>query len=175
MNFITKENLQQLLEKTSNALLSMARDHCWNKISDNSLYIISEDSDTELNSFARNKIRKLVNDKKTPQQLSALMPRLNDVYSDTYEFNLYIYKAKRDKTIIEITYRIKRYYGYDAEYKEMIKNSPPLLHCKVPIPYYAHIMQGKNKQFNINWELYPIDHVLRLFWHRLKYKFHRFF
>lgn len=172
MSYVTMETLQQRLEEATVSLLSMARNMSWNKISDNCFYIISKEEVSGYLSFEEErKLRKKTNDKKLPEELYALMPTLNELYSDIAEFNLFVYRAERTKTIIEISYYPLQ--QPESPIKHTIKKHSPGLHCKVAMPNYANGVSGKNKKFNINWQLNPPDHVLKVFWTRLRYKYNK--
>jgi hypothetical protein len=171
IGYIVKETMQQQLKDATVSLLFMARDLTWNKISDNCLYIISNEEENTLNFNESRKIRKSVNDKKTPEQLSALMPKLNELFPNLHDVNLYIYRAEPNKTVIEISYYPKTL--LHPQNFEELKDIPSMLHCKVAIPNYASNISGKYKKFNINWPLSPIDHRLKAFWYRLRYKYNK--
>ncbi|AYL94028.1 hypothetical protein [Mucilaginibacter celer] len=172
IGYIVKEAMQQQLTDATVSLLAMARELTWNKISDNCLYIISEEEENNLNAKESRKIRKSLNDKKKPEQLSALMPKLNELFPNLHNITLYIYRAEPNKTVIEISYYPKSLL-HPLNFEEL-KDVPSMLHCQVAIPNYADaIVLGKEQKFNINWPLAPIDHRLKEFWHRLKYKYHK--
>lgn len=139
----------------------MARDLTWNNISDNCVYIISEYNDSAENAFERNKIRKALNDKKTPQLLTEIDQELSSLYADIYQIDLYVYRAKKDNTIIEI--ELLRKSSLDAEYRKTIQDNPPSLHCKVAMPSYY---QNKKEKFDIHWQNGTLGH----WWKMLRWR-----
>lgn len=167
---ITKNTLKENLKKATSSLIDMAKELCWNTISDDCVYIISEIDDSVGNNFIeRAKIRKKNNDKKTPKSLSEIIPKLHQIFDNLYDINLYIYRALPNKTIIEIRYFLKT--SHTPEYYPTIKNNPPMLHCKVATPPYASDFFNTTKmKFDIHWELDSIRHQWKLFWYRLRYK-----
>ncbi len=64
MDNITKNNLELNLKEATFDLLEMARKSCWNKISDNTCYIISEIVEDDYTFTERQLARKKANDKK---------------------------------------------------------------------------------------------------------------
>ncbi|WP_298782758.1 hypothetical protein, partial [uncultured Polaribacter sp.] len=168
---LKKIELQEKIRKATSSLIDMAKDMCWNKISENYEYIKSEiDESIGKNSFERAKIRKKVNDKKTAKSLSEIVSELNAIYENLYDINLHIYKSLPNKTIIEIRYFLKT--SHTAEFYPTIKNNSPMLHCKVGIPpYFSKHPNSAEKQkiFDVNWELGGIRHELNKFWWEMKY------
>jgi len=102
----TKENLESSLKEATKKLLNLARDICWNKISDNTTYIISEIEDIEIpNDFYKSLLaRKEANSKKTPKSIEEITIDLNLIFENLYDINLHIYKSEKYKTITEIRY-----------------------------------------------------------------------
>ncbi|MGB1039399.1 MAG: hypothetical protein ACPGVD_00835, partial [Flavobacteriales bacterium] len=64
MKIVTKNNLELNLKEATSSLLEMARNSCWNKISNNTSYIISEIINNEQNFFDKRVKRKKANEKK---------------------------------------------------------------------------------------------------------------
>ncbi|UOE47644.1 hypothetical protein MTO98_24850 [Mucilaginibacter sp. SMC90] len=168
MNIITKATLYDHLAGATVSLLEIARKLSWNKITDNCLYITSEIENSTQGFCDLHKLRKQNNDQKMLRSLADVMPQLLSLYDNLHDINLYIYRAERNVTIIEIAYYLKT--SLDAMYRETIITDPPMLHCKVPIPNYRALKEDRDKKFDINWQLNPLNHRLRVFWMRLKYK-----
>lgn len=161
MKKVTKNKLEQNLKEATSTLLEMARNSCWNKISDNTSYIISE-----IKKGVRNRTeRKKENEKKEPESLGKITAELKAIYENLYDINLYIYKSEKEKTIIEIQYYPKS--SLESDFYETVKNNEPMLHMKVEIPPYVN---NKTEKYDVNWELGGIKHELNLFWSRLKFK-----
>lgn len=160
---MTKESLKEDIENVIPKLLEMAKDLCWNNLSDNLVYIISKIPNSGGNFKEEEKIRKELNDKTIPMSFDEVINKLLIQYENLYDINLYIYKANKNNTIIDI-----RYYpisSLDKEYQLTVKNNPPMLHCKVAMPPYK-----KNEKFDINWEHGGVRHAWNKYWGRKKAK-----
>tara|TARA_R110000751_G_scaffold289097_1_gene395301 strand:+ start:55 stop:609 length:555 start_codon:yes stop_codon:yes gene_type:complete len=172
---LKKIELQEKIRKATSSLIDMAKDMCWNKISENCEYIMSEiDESIGKNFFERAKIRKKINDRKSPKSLSGIVADLTSIYENLYDINLYIYKSLPNKTIIEIRYFLKT--SHTDEFYPTIKNNEPMLHCKVGIPpYVAKKPNSTEKQelFDVNWQLGGIRHEWKKFWWRAEYRISR--
>jgi hypothetical protein len=172
---LKKIELQEKIRNATSSLTDMANNMCWNKISENCEYIKSEiDESIGKNFFERAKIRKNINDKKSPKSLSGIVADLTEFYENLYDINLYIYKSLPNKTIIEIRYFLKT--SHTDEFYPTIKNNEPMLHCKVGIPpYVAKKPNSTEKQelFDVNWELGGIRHEWKKFWWRAEYRINR--
>ena len=163
---MTKENLHNDLKDATVKLLELARDHSWNTISDNCLYIISEiKNSTGKSFFEQRKIRKKINQNKEPKPLQLIVMELAAIYEYLYDVNLYIYKATSNSTVVEIQFYPKS--SLDKDYLEKVKNNEPMLHAKVAIPSYSN--ESKSK-FDINWELGGFGHGWKMYWWRKKTK-----
>ena len=167
-----KAELENKISEATSSLIDMATDICWNKISRNCEYIMSEiDESIGKNYFERAKIRKKINDKKSPKSLNKIVTELTAIYENLYDINLYIYKSLSNKTIIEIRYFLKT--SHTAEFYPTIINNEPMLHCKVARPSYATKPPNSNKpekKFDVNWELGGIRHELNMFLDKLRYR-----
>lgn len=160
-----KENIYTELTASSKLLLNLARDLSFSYISDNCLYIITKISDNAKNFHDRNKIRLKENSLKVPKSLSQILPDLEALYSNFYDVNLYIYKADKQVTIIEIQYYPRS--SLEMEYNEKTEFQESMLHCKVSLPAY-HI--DTKEKFDINWEFEPLNHRWKMFWWKRKIK-----
>ncbi|EDP70780.1 hypothetical protein FBALC1_08473 [Flavobacteriales bacterium ALC-1] len=161
MKTVTKNNLEKNLKETTSTLLEMARNSCWNKISDNTSYIMSEIKNDLLNRSKRKKL----NDKKKPKSLEKITAELREIYENLYDINLYIYKSEKESTIIEIQYYPKS--SLESEFYETIKNNDPMLHMKIGIPPYVN---NKTEKYDVNWELGGMRYEWNLFSSRLRFK-----
>ena len=161
-----KENLHNDLTEGTEKLLGMARDHSWNPISNNCLYIISEIKDSNgKNFFEQRKIRKKVNRNKEPKELQVVVSELNCIYENLYDVNLYVFESTSKQTVVEMQFYPKS--SLDRDYLEKIKNNAPMLHCKVAIPPYSNDDKSK---FDINWELGGFRHNWKMYWWRKRTK-----
>ncbi len=162
---VTKNNLELNLKEATSSLLEMARNSCWNKISDNTSYIISEIRNDERNFFDKRIERKKVNEKKKPKSLEQITAELKDIYEDLYDINLYVYKSRKESTIIEIQYYPKS--SLEPDFYETVKENNPMLHCKVGLPNYR---RNDTDKFDINWELGGIRHEWNSFLGKVRFK-----
>ncbi|CAM3880741.1 hypothetical protein MUGA111182_14960 [Mucilaginibacter galii] len=160
---ITKENLSEQLRDATTTLLEQARQSCWNNISDNCRFILSETTDSSAKNFIElRRLRKTVNDKKNPEPLDSVLPHLMLMYTNLHDLNLYIYRSSKNLTIVEIAYYLKS--SLDVEYQQSMVNDSTMLHCKVAVPIYSK--WGKPK-FDINWEQETFNHRWQMFWYRI--------
>lgn len=156
---MTLETLEIEIKEAIPRLFEMARNLTRNKISYNYKLILTEIKNSSENFHEERKINKLVNDKKVPVSLMELMPTLKKLYSNFYDINLHIYKAKRDITIIDFRYYPKS--SLNKDFRAKILDNPPMLHCKVAHPPW---LSDKKEKFDINWEHYEGLNKLRLLW-----------
>ncbi len=165
---MTKAELENKISDATSKLIDMATDTCWNQISRNCEYIMSEiDDSIGRNFFERRKIRKKINDKKSSKSLSGIIDELTTLYDNLYDINLYIYKSLSNKTIIEIKYFLKT--SHPKEFYLTIINNEPMLHCKVSKPRYITSLPNsteREKKFDVNWELGGVRHE----WNDLLFK-----
>jgi hypothetical protein len=177
-NIITKESLPEQIGDATTSLLKLARESCWNNISDNCRFILSEiKEDSSVKNFIELRgLRKTINDKKHPEPLDNILPRLLSIYANLHDINLYIYRSSKNLTIIEIAYYLKS--SLEPDYQKTITNDPPMLHCKVAIPIYSTDSEFKfdysaasKRKFDINWEHQTFFyHRWQIFWYRFKYR-----
>ncbi|WP_103068136.1 hypothetical protein [Aquimarina sediminis] len=164
MKTITKNTLQQYLKEATTTLLDMARNTCWNTISNHTSFIISE-IPNDVEELRKMHIeRKKINDKKIPKPLHQVATELELIYENLYDINLYVYKSEKDRTIVEIQYFPKS--SLDPEFYKIVKENAPMVHCKIATPLYQN---DKTKKYDVNWELGGIKYKSSMFWHRLKF------
>ena len=82
---------------------------------------------------------------------------------------MYIYKSKKESTIIEIQYYPKSL--LESEFYETVKNNNPMLHCKVGIPNYR---KNDREKFDVNWELGGIRHEWNIFLGKIRFKIYEY-
>jgi hypothetical protein len=162
---VTKNNLEQNLKEATSNLLEMARNSCWNEISDNTNFIISEIVNDEQNISKKQIERKKANERKTPKSLEQIATELKAIYENLYDIILYIYKSKKENTIIEIQYYPKS--SFESDFFETVKDNEPMLHMKVGIP---PLLNNKTEKYDVNWELGGIRYEWNFFWRRMKFK-----
>ena len=134
---MTKETLEQDIIKATSQLLELARESCWNMVSSNCLYILTEIKDCKGKDFTELSVeRKKINQRKTPKSIDQIIHDLKDLYSNLYDINLHVYHALKSRTIIEIQYYPKS--SLDTDFLHKVRNSAPMRHCKIsihPSPY----------------------------------------
>jgi hypothetical protein len=162
---LEKKNLEQNLRKSTSSLLEMARNSCWNKISENTSFIISEIK----NEVPNESERKIANDKKKPKSLKKISTKLKVFYENIYDINLYIYKSKKESTIIEIQYYPKS--SLESEFHETVKDNNPMLHCKLGLPNYR---KNDTEKFDVNWKLGGIRHEWNNFLGKIRFKIYEY-
>ncbi|MGY5353488.1 hypothetical protein [Wenyingzhuangia sp. IMCC45467] len=165
MKNVTKNNLELNLKEATSTLLEMARNSCWNNISENTSYIISEIKNDSRNFKIQRLERKKANRKKKPVTLKKATTELKSIYENLYDINLEVFKSRKNKTIVDIRYYPKS--ALESDHYEKIKNNEPMLHCKVGIPPYV---SDKSKKYDVNWELGGIRHEWNTFWNRIQLK-----
>jgi hypothetical protein len=77
---ITKNGLEPILKEATSTLLEMASNSCWNKISENTSYIISEIVTNEQDSSKKRIKRKKINDEKIPKSRAQIATELKKIY-----------------------------------------------------------------------------------------------
>jgi hypothetical protein len=139
--------LQNKIEEAVSELLELARKLTWNKISDNCKFIVSEIKNSEDNFHVQRRVRKKENDLKIPVTLQEQMPVLQQLYENFYDINLYVYRATKNLTIIDIRYYPKS--SLDPEYRQTVMHNKSMFHCKLATPPW---LSDKKVKFDINWE-----------------------
>ncbi len=160
-----KENTHKELSDAVQSLLQLARKLSYTKISDNCSFIISEIKQSDKSTFEQTKNRKSINDKKVPKSFIEIVREVEALYPNLYDVNLYIYKANKNNTIIEIQYFPRT--SLDLDYQKATSNQETILHYKVSLPNYA---ANTNQKFDINWEHGTPNHLWKQFWWRQRTK-----
>lgn len=171
----TKQNLQQNIDEATILLLKMARDVCWNNIKDEVKYVIKRVNlgvERTENFHNRDKLRKEVLNKKERLTLDSAIQELSSDFDNIYLIELYIFKAEKKETIVEIEVlersELIDHLDLDSEESKNYLHQNMMFHCKVPLPPYAN--EDKNIKFDINWQLGTLEHKWKLFWWRRKTK-----
>lgn len=146
-NLNVYKTLEENIQLTISSLETLVKESCWNKISNIYLYILTDISELKYADFheLRTKERK-INSKKVPKDIDTVLNFLSEIYSDLYDVNCYIFKSKKDCTIIEIQYFRKS--DLDSEYLEKVRGNPPMYHAKMLLPPNKRIDLEK---FDVNW------------------------
>lgn len=161
------KNIEQEIQNLTTQLFELVSLKCWNTISKNLVFILSNISETDTEgekAFVHHRNRNIANKKKIPKKLNEAISDLAKIYDSVYDINLYIYKAEKNRTIIDIRYFLKSELGSDVLL--VVADNPPMLHCKIAIPFY----QNENSKFDVNWELGGIRHNWNMFWYKRKLK-----
>lgn len=143
---MTRETLHNNIENLTLRLIKLADDYCWNAISSNLTFIVSDFNEFGSDPFKIRQIRNKVNKSKKPQSLKTAIEVMIQEYDDLYDINLYIFKALKNETIIEIQYY--RRSNMDPDYFQVIKDDPTIYHAKIAHPKYR--LEGE--KFDVNWE-----------------------
>ncbi|CAM1371821.1 hypothetical protein [Tenacibaculum xiamenense] len=154
-------SLKTKIEELTQALFELVEETCWNKLSKNMFYFISE-------IIPFDEEQKNIDTKPTPlksvtlKSLDEIADDLFVLYPNLYDVNFYVYQSFYDKTIIQI-----KYFPKSSITKNTFRNletTPPMFHCKISLPVYA---KERNKKFDINWEHGGFRHEWNLFWYKL--------
>lgn len=159
---MTQKNLQTNIELSLANLLKLAEISCWNKISNNYLFIFSEIKDSDFQYHKKGGGN--TNKRSGLLDLNLVTEMLEKEYADLYDINFYIFKAKKFHTIIEIQYYRKS--SLDKEFFETIKDNQPMFHSKIAMPMYAK----DGKKFDINWKSGGFIHSCKMFIYNFKYR-----
>lgn len=155
------EDLHDGIARVVPNFLNMARGLCWNTISDRCLFIISEiRNSTENAHMQREQITK-ENKGKIPLPLESITAVLEQLFHELYDINIYIHRAKKELTIIDIRYYLKS--SLDPDYRKTVNANPPMLHCNVTTPPW---LSDERQKFDINWERKTWLNRWRIFWAR---------
>ncbi|MBP2617726.1 hypothetical protein [Chryseobacterium jejuense] len=166
---MSKENLKEKIETCIVNLQRLTKINCWNKISPNYVFIVSDFNEFDgANFFEQRKARNKVNKSKTPLLLDSVIEILDREYSDLYDVTLYIFKANKKETIIEIQYYRKS--NLESDYLKIVKDEKPMFHSKISLPSY--FLEGR--KFDVNWELGGIRHSWNYFLSQIKYRINTF-
>jgi len=140
-------DLEENIKLTVCSLEILIKEKCFNKISNNYLYILSEINDFDNTNFhEQRKINNRINNSKTPVKIDYALKVLSKIYNDLYDVNLYVFKAKKNLTVIEIQYYKKA--RLDSDYFIKVKDNHPMYHAKVPLPPCRN---NDSEKFGINW------------------------
>ncbi|MBN2613357.1 MAG: hypothetical protein JXB00_17520 [Bacteroidales bacterium] len=148
------------IKSVTENLIQMTRYLCWNKISDNCFYILTNKEDIKLdNAEEIRKYRQKANRKKHPLTLNQVISKLKVDSPNLYDCDLYLYRSMKDKTIVEIQFLS----GFALEKV----NKEPMITCKIILPTYA---ENSKEKFNANWQFGGFQHCWKIFIWKLKIK-----
>jgi hypothetical protein len=159
---MNNNDLIKQLRWSTNTLLELTRETCWNTLSNDCVYLITRISESD-----DREIKK----KKLPRNtelltLEELAVELEKLYPQIYDLCFFIYQAQKSRTIIELQYFPKS--ALDQEFLLKVKDQSSMIHYKIKIPPY---WQDRTKPFDVNWELGGFRHHWYLFLARIRYFF----
>lgn len=142
------EILEENIKITTDHLLELVKKNCWNIITNNRYqYILTDVNSLKyINLHELRIIKQKINSKKTPQNLNSVVETLAVFNDDLYDVVLYVFKAKSNRTIIEIEYLKKS--DLDLEYYQKIKDNLTMFHAKIIMPPN----QNQLAKFDVNWQ-----------------------
>lgn len=93
-----QNNLKNNIQHSLDNLLRLVEIHCWNKISPNIIFILSDFNEFKGSNSSEQRIhRNKLNSLKIPLTLDAAIQVLNNEYDDLYDVNLYVFKALKKR------------------------------------------------------------------------------
>ncbi|GAA3771439.1 hypothetical protein [Flavobacterium ginsengiterrae] len=159
------QNIEEEIKNLTTLLFQLADHCCWNTLSKNVVFIISNISDVESEIFPKQRdLRNKQNKNKTPKSFEEAIADLKEIYDSIYDINLYVYKSEKRKTILDIRYFLKS--NLDPDFLKTVADNSPLLHSKIAHPPYLR----KNEKFDINWELGGTRHHWKTFWRKMEFR-----
>ena len=161
-----EKNIEEEIANLMPKLLEMVNQCCWNNISENLMFILSNVSEVKgENFFVQRSNRNKLNSQKEPKSFDEVIASVKEIYDLIYDINLFVYKSENFRTIIEIRYFLKS--ELEPDYLKTVINNRPMLHCKVSKPPY---IENYNYKFDVNWELGGMRHNWKMFWWNRKMK-----
>ncbi|MBZ4034487.1 hypothetical protein K6T82_06900 [Flavobacterium sp. 17A] len=140
-----KKSIENEIENQTTQLLELVNLKCWNTISKNLVFILSNISEVKGDDFFTQQLnRNKINANKTPKSFKEAIADLKEIYDLIHDINLYVYKSEKDRTIIDIRYFLKS--KLDPDYLKTVIDNPPMLHSKITLPHL------KEEKFDVNWE-----------------------
>ncbi len=152
--------LKPEIKECTVCLLKMVRDHCWNIIPNQVVYVLSEIEDRE-GGWKQMILAKKSKDILPIMNFDTLIKKLEFVYQDLHDIHLYVHRVERHRTIISVEYFLKSKVSY-----VMKKEVPPMLHAKVSLPPYRG---EESEKFDVHWEFGGLRHQWKMFWWRQKH------
>ncbi|WP_164976649.1 hypothetical protein [Chryseobacterium sp. CH21] len=164
---MTQNDLKDHIKINITSLLQLVKTNCWNTISPDLFFILSDFNEFEgTNSLERSSSRNRINNSKMMLTLDSAVENLYKELDDLYDVNLYMFRANKTETIVEIQYYRKS--NFETDYFAAIKDNQPMFHSKIEIPVYA----WDGGKFDVNWESGGgLHHAWKIFlWRNFLYK-----
>jgi len=149
------QKLRQGIKHCTTSLLEMVRDHCWNRIPEEVVYIISEIKDREAAGWQNRIKSRRERDKLELMDFDTMMVNLEEIYPGIHDINLYVHRAVGKKTIVDVRYFPKARIGYDSK-----PSTPAMIHAKIGLPPYR---SHDSQKFDVHWEFGGLRHQWRMF------------
>ncbi|TZF93642.1 hypothetical protein FW781_18280 [Chryseobacterium panacisoli] len=144
---MNRENLKESINICITNLFQLVKINCRNSVSPNLFFILSDCNEFESSNASEQRVfRHRINNSKTLLTLDAVLDVLQKEFDDLYDVTLYVFRATRRETIIEIQYYRKS--NFDADYFSVVKDNLPRFHSKIAMPVYA----WEEEKFDVNWE-----------------------
>ena len=102
--FEKNETLREEINAATHSLLQIARESCYNSISDNVQYVL-QIADQKLengNFYQQFKLKKKLIQSSPRLQSEALLNQLYSIYDQIHQMDLYIHKAEKRLTLVEV-------------------------------------------------------------------------
>ena len=161
-----EKNIEEEISNLIPKLLEMVNQSCWNNISENLMFILSNVSEVKgENFFVQRNNRNKLNRQKEPKSFDEVIASVKEIYAMIYDINLFVYKSEKFRTIIEIRYFLKS--ELEPDYLKTVISNPSMLHCKIAKPPY---IENDKYKFDVNWELGGMRHKWKMFWWNKKMK-----
>lgn len=162
-----ENNIEKEIKNLTARLLEIVNLYCWNAVSENLMFILSDISEVKgKDFFIQRSIKNKLNKNKIPKSLKEAINELKEIYDLIYDINLYVYKAEKHQTIIDIRYFLKK--NLDPDFSKTIADAPPMLHSKIEKPPY---LKNNKTKFDVNWELGGMKYNWNMFWWKANYTY----
>ncbi|HMF70360.1 MAG TPA: hypothetical protein VK616_02740 [Flavitalea sp.] len=142
---MTRQTMEEDIGNSISQLTRLAAVLTFNTYADEKLFILSEIKNTDPHGVESFKTIYKQNDRKIPKSLSAQLRRLQQLFDNLYDINIYIHKATTLITIIDIRYYAQS--SLDRAYRKTVVDHSPMLHCKIALPPDYE----KGVKFDIHW------------------------
>lgn len=156
---MNNNNLIKQLRWSTNTLLELANETCWNTLSTDCVYFLTRISESDDSPIKKKKLPR--NTKLLT--LEELAVELKKIYPQIYDLCFFIYQALKSRTIIEVQYFPKS--SLDPDFLLEVQDQAPMIHHKIRMPL---CWQDKTKRFDVNWELGGLRYHWYFFLAKLK-------
>jgi hypothetical protein len=161
-----RDIIKRVIKQSTLDLYKIIEKECWNNISTNTLYFISEIKhpvDGDIVEYRKNDLKK--NQKKKPLSLNKVVEHFKEFYDDCYDINLHVFKSRKNVTIIDVKYFLKTSLDSSAYFD--VKDRAPMVHAKFILPPYR---ANDYEKHDVNWQLGGFTHFWRKYLMNMKFK-----